>query len=349
MPRDHGRILVTIWDDPDFLGLTPGAQRLYMLLLSQRGINNAGMIPTQIGKWAKRSRYTDHEDIVAALTELCEARFVACDDFTEETLVRSFIRNDGIVKNANVFKNALACAEGIESPVLRAILADELRRLRRADADDVAARIHPEETPNEAPLNDVGTPFERRSDDVSTPAGKGKGTKVSQFHENPSSLPPRAHTREATSQQTSDAIDTPGKKVDFDGWRLIKGKTDAFPQSTRTALAIEASAMLKQGIPADDIAAGLDRWLTKDLGPSQLPHLVTDIIRAKTRPPAVPGALGDRSQLSNHDRKTLGWAEAAAAAKRSLGITTNPAPIPSTNDRPLLEILSSDIEYPETA
>jgi hypothetical protein len=141
----------------------------------------------------------------------------------------------------------------------------------------------------------------------------------------------------------------PGPPVAVDGWKLVKPHCGHFPQATRTALAHQAAAMLKQGIDADDISAGIERWLTKDLGPSQLPHLVTDIIRAKTRPVAAPSAQGDRSQLSNHDRKTLGWAEAAAAAKRSLGITTNNTPIPSSNDRPLLEILSSDIEYPETA
>jgi hypothetical protein len=349
MPRDHGRILVSIWDDPDFVDLTPNAQRVYMLLLSQRGINNAGMIPTQVGKWAKRSRHTSREDITDALAELIAVRFIVCDEYTEETLVRSFIRNDGITKNANVFKNALACAEGIESPVLRAVLAEELRRLGRADASEVADRIDPADTANEPRSNGLGTPFERRSDDVSTPAGKGLGLGVPQVDDNSSSPPPRAHTREATDQQPDTESERPGKAVSVDGWRLIKPLCAHFPQATRTALATEAAAMLKQGIAAEDITAGLERWLTKDLGPRQLPHLVTDIIRAKTRPAPTPGAV-DRSQLSNHDRKSLGWADAAQAAKRSLGlIASTDTPISSTDDRPLLEILSGDSEYPETA
>ena len=35
MPRTEARIFTSIWNDRDFLALPPGAQRLYMFLLSQ--------------------------------------------------------------------------------------------------------------------------------------------------------------------------------------------------------------------------------------------------------------------------------------------------------------------------
>lgn len=291
MPRDHGRILVTIWDDPDFVALTPNAQRLYMLLLSQRGINNAGMLPTQVRKWAKRSDHTTVADIENGLAELIDARFVLCDDETEETLVRSFVRNDGITKNANVFKNALACAEAIESPALRTVLADELRRLGRDDAAEVADRMSPRS-------DEVPTPFERRSDAVPTPAGKGRGKGVSHVPANSTSF----HTRER--ERPAFDLDQPrGPKVDPTGWKLVNSKCGHVTQSTKVGLANEIAAMLKQGINPEHVAAGLDKWLTKSLHPNQLPHLVSDVILAAGRSTAAPTSVGERQKIAKPDQK----------------------------------------------
>lgn len=103
--------------------------------------------------------------------------------------------------------------------------------------------------------------------------------------------------------------------------------------------------MLKQGIAPEDIAAGLEKWLARpDARVPLLPHLVSDVIRAKTAPAATRG-----QPIAHHDRKTLGWDEAAAAAKRSLGLIPGAAPNslqPASLDRPLLEILCSDEPTP---
>ncbi|MFE2994196.1 hypothetical protein ACFXG4_04180 [Nocardia sp. NPDC059246] len=152
-----------------------------------------------------------------------------------------------------------------------------------------------------------------------------------------------SNARELENTAAAAALDEPGRKVDIDGWKLIKGSCNGFPQATRTALATHAGAMLKQGIAAEDIAAGLERWLAKDLGPSQFPHFVTDVIRARTRPATVaspdPGAL----HLSNHDRKTLGWDAAATELKRSLGIVPGQQnALPSNDNRPLLGVIDGD-------
>jgi hypothetical protein len=296
VPRDHGRILVSIWDDDDFINLTPGAQRLYMLLLSQRGINNAGMLPTQIRKWAKRSAHTSIEDVETALAELIEARFVYVDDETEETLIRSFIRNDGIAKQPNVLKNALRCAEAVESPILRAVLADELRRLGRGDAAAVADRIIPTADTVPSPSGTLSEPFENPS---SNPAGRGKGRGETHLLDN-SSLKDdtRARAREAAETEAIDAeiaeaINRPGRPVPLDGHKLVRAVIPlSEPGSIRIALAIEANAMLHQAEPIspEDIRAGLELWLSKpELGPKTLPSLVSTIKRQRNKP-ATNGA-----------------------------------------------------------
>jgi hypothetical protein len=344
MPRDHGRILVTIWDDPDFVDLTPEAQRLYMLLLSQRGINNAGMLPTQIGKWAKRSRHTTVADIEAALEELIDTRFVLCDGDTEETLVRSFVRNDGITKNANVFKNALACAEAIESPFLRAALADELRRLGRGDATEVADRMSPVGT---AENERTGTPFERRSDAVPTPAGKGKGKGLSHLLDN-SSFSDDARERRQPKRKPAapaDPLDKPGPIVPIDGRKLVRSVIpDTEPSAVRTELALQAAAMLRQQppIPSEDIRAGLELWLTKpDLGPRTLPSLVSTIQRGRNRSNAAPvaaprEAASDRKRREQHAVFEQLRAEAIAQQRGAL-------------QSPLVQIIDADPEWSASA
>lgn len=146
MAREHARILTRIWDDPDFCALRGEQQRLYMLLLSRRNMAQCGVLPLQVRKWAKGAKDTTEDDLRRVLEELEAKRYIAVDEDTEEVLVRSFIRNDGVLKVPNVFKAALRSALGLESPKLREVMAGELRRLGRDDADRVADELFPIES-----------------------------------------------------------------------------------------------------------------------------------------------------------------------------------------------------------
>ncbi len=188
MPRDHGRILCGIWRDKDFRARSVSAQRLYMLLLSQPNVNNAGILPLQVSKWAKGCDDTTTEAIQSALDELVAHRFVFFDEDTEECLVRSYMRNDGVMAHKYIWKNALKCCESVESPVLRGVLVDELLRTRRADAADTAAVLmgsnpspDPDGMPSESDSNAIETASESESngtshsDGISITRGKGLG------------------------------------------------------------------------------------------------------------------------------------------------------------------------------
>lgn len=178
MPREHGRVLTRIWRDPDFQRLTPSAQRLYILLLSQSNITNAGVLPLQVSKWAKGSVHTSVEDIEKALDELMVWRFVVVDDDTEECLVRSYMRNDGVANHPLIFKNALRCCQQTESAALRAVLAAELRRIGITGSSEMAEQLVPFEShsgPTQKPLKD--SPEESHSNVTRMSTGQGKGAK----------------------------------------------------------------------------------------------------------------------------------------------------------------------------
>jgi hypothetical protein len=134
MARDHAEVYISIWDDADFIKLSPGAQRLYFVLLSQRRLEHSGVQPLRVSMWAELSSETTEDDIWAALDELVERGFIVLDKRTSEVLIRSFFRRD-VAKpgkrggmNANLVRNALDACNRVDSPILRAVLVREVYR-----------------------------------------------------------------------------------------------------------------------------------------------------------------------------------------------------------------------------
>ncbi|WP_410648182.1 hypothetical protein [Amycolatopsis sp. cmx-4-54] len=129
MARDHARLDVRIWSDPDFVALSALAKLLYIQLVSHPTLTYAGMLDLTAKRWSRPHPDVDLAEIRAALSELDAAAFVVVDHDTEEVLIRTFIRNDQLYKQPNVLRAALRTAFEIESPILRAALGVELRRL----------------------------------------------------------------------------------------------------------------------------------------------------------------------------------------------------------------------------
>jgi hypothetical protein len=129
MARSHARIFTSIWDDADFLALSGNAQRFYLMLLSQPNLGHAGVLPTTVRRWTLLSADEDEGQLRTAMDELAAARFVMVDERTEELLIRSLIRNDGVWKQPKVLAVAISEAASIRSATLRSCVADELCRL----------------------------------------------------------------------------------------------------------------------------------------------------------------------------------------------------------------------------
>lgn len=128
-----GVIDSALWrEDVDWRGLPLGAQHTYLMLLSQSDLGLAGRISLAPGRWARYTAGRTSADVRADLAILASGRrpLVAVDDETEEVLVRSKIRNDGVWKSPNLMKSALTNCQAIESPGLRRVLLDELLRAR---------------------------------------------------------------------------------------------------------------------------------------------------------------------------------------------------------------------------
>lgn len=102
MARTHARLLTSIWTNPDFIALDPLAQRAYILALSQPGVSFCGIVSYTARRWARFAAGTTPEDIDQAVATLVEARFVLLDEDTEELMIRSFCKNDGVLTSPNI-------------------------------------------------------------------------------------------------------------------------------------------------------------------------------------------------------------------------------------------------------
>jgi hypothetical protein len=131
MPRSEARVFTSIWKDPHFTGIDPGAQWLYLFLLSQDDLAYSGVMPLRERRWAAKAAGLTVADIESALKilEASPRRFIITDEGTGELFVRSLLRRDGIWRQPNLLKQAREAAEQIESPRIRGALLTELERL----------------------------------------------------------------------------------------------------------------------------------------------------------------------------------------------------------------------------
>ncbi|MEU9495459.1 hypothetical protein AB0D73_27275 [Streptomyces sp. NPDC048215] len=136
MARGHGRILTSIWEDTDFLALDEPEQRLYLFLISQPNLNHAGLLDLTLRRWSRKARGLTVADLEKRIGILEGARFIVVDDDTEELLIRSFVRNDGVWKQPKVMGAMVSGALEISSWRLRNALLAEVGRIPLDELSD---------------------------------------------------------------------------------------------------------------------------------------------------------------------------------------------------------------------
>jgi hypothetical protein len=135
MARTEARVYTSIWLDPEFRTLSAGAQRTYLLLMSQADLAHDGVIALRETRWARMA--SDTATLGAELAELEAARYVVTDPDAGELLVRTHMRHDQVYRQPNLLRAARAHLDGVTSPTIRAAMAEELLRL--LDLNDITA------------------------------------------------------------------------------------------------------------------------------------------------------------------------------------------------------------------
>lgn len=129
MARDHAQIRLDMWGDDDWRKLSVPAQHLYMLLLTSPSLSFCGVADWRPARIAKLAAGWTTADVLAAAEDLTGRLFLLIDDATEEALIRSFVRHDGLMKMPNMATAMATAHAAIASPYLRGVVVHELRRL----------------------------------------------------------------------------------------------------------------------------------------------------------------------------------------------------------------------------
>lgn len=126
MARSYAPLMTSIWANADFVALSPEAQRVYLLAMSQPNVTYCGVVAFTARRWARMSSDTNADQIEDAIAELSAAGFVILDEETEELWVRSFVRHNGVLTQPQLAKAMDRSFGEILSDEIRAAFLAEL-------------------------------------------------------------------------------------------------------------------------------------------------------------------------------------------------------------------------------
>lgn len=211
MARDYAQIKLSIWDDDDWRELSPLARYLYMSLLTSPSLNHCGVADWRPARIASLTGMSA-EDVEAAGSELTDSLHLVIDRDAEEVMIRSFIRNDGLMKQPKMAVAMTNARASLSSQVLRGVVVHELKRLHEDYPDlkgwgsDRARELLGLRSinPSEYPLG------KGSGKGKSTPSGKGSPTPAPTPA--PSNLTPSQSHLDSTASCSTDA------EREFDEW-----------------------------------------------------------------------------------------------------------------------------------
>ncbi len=305
MARTHGRIMAAIWNDADFIAMRGSAQRMFMFLLSQPDLSHAGLLPMRVRRWSTKAGDLSPGGVQDELDYLRDRGFVVIDAETEEVLIRTFVRNDGVYKQPKVMLRLREDAKQIESALLRSAFRDELPRLplqelavgTRAVVADIVADL----TEDFIDVSAGRYPSERVSD--THPKGYREGSaegtegvsdtphvRAGAFHLPPTTVPLPPSTVPPTagggqpSTQLAVISDAPTAQTLVAEW--IDHCPEKPPGRVVGQVAKELKSLLAEGIEPERVRRALAEWNRKGLHPSTLASVVHEI---GNRAPAAKG------------------------------------------------------------
>ncbi|WP_333674503.1 hypothetical protein [Glutamicibacter sp.] len=129
MAREQANIGTSLWGDRDWRELPQSAKYLYLLLLSHPSITYAGVVDWRPARLSMFSPDTTRESISRDAEVLQKARFIFVDEESEEVVIRSYLRHDGILKQPKLSVSMANAYATISSKKIQDIIAYELHRL----------------------------------------------------------------------------------------------------------------------------------------------------------------------------------------------------------------------------
>jgi hypothetical protein len=133
MARDHARIKTSRQRDTEWRGVSVNAQWTYDAVVTSEALSYVGVIDYRPGRIAALAKGQTPKKVETGVKELEAARFVVVDWQTEELLVRTYVRHDGVLARVNMGKAmGRSLAKVVSLDVREAVMA-ELAKCYRDD------------------------------------------------------------------------------------------------------------------------------------------------------------------------------------------------------------------------
>lgn len=98
MTSDRAYINRGIWNDADHRNLSLEAQHLYYMLLTHPTLSYVGVVDWRPKRLLPFAKGLTIPRIEVAAAELSDGLYIVIDTDTEEVLIRSWVKHDGVLK-----------------------------------------------------------------------------------------------------------------------------------------------------------------------------------------------------------------------------------------------------------
>lgn len=133
--KDHARINLGIWGDDDFRDLTPAEQHLYFALWTSPNLTYCGAGDWHPGRLANLAGDWTRHDVEQAAAGLSRRLFLLIDTDTDEFLLRSWIKHDGLWRTPNMAVSVANARAALSSRNLRGVVVHEVLKIQALHED----------------------------------------------------------------------------------------------------------------------------------------------------------------------------------------------------------------------
>lgn len=290
MSRTYAKVKISIWGDSDFRELSEPAQALYFKLLTSPTLRLCGVADWRPKRMAALTRGQTVAEIEDAAQELQDDLYVIFDEDTEEALLRTFIKHDGVLKTPNVAASMVKDFAAVASADLRGIIVHELHKLSGSEPEHKGWPVVREVLDNPS-IN----PSVKASPKVS---GKASGDPSVRHEPTPSSdasgidahipqppaINPQPPSGAGPAQQALVVVDIPtrAKTNDLVG-EWVQTLPQRPPASFIARMGKQVKALLEEGTDQDVIREALPLWHKNGNAPESLPSFVFQVQRDQSR------------------------------------------------------------------
>lgn len=135
MANDYAPIRRDLWADEDFGDLPALAQWLYLHVVTSPSLSYCGVSDWRPARIAARTSDLDAGDVERIALDLEVNAYLVIDRDTEEALVRSWVKHDGLMGKWNMAAAMARTYAEVVSRPLRGVIVHELKALRDDEPD----------------------------------------------------------------------------------------------------------------------------------------------------------------------------------------------------------------------